>query len=171
MLESARRVLGPDHVNTRYGESVLARILAEEKRYEEAESLYRGSLESLRRTLGPEHGRTLNVMFNMASVLYIPWGKKEEASRLLCESYEIAARAHDQDYVRSVTYNLACLSAINGDKREALDWLRKSVEAGFDDAEGMSQDADLSSLHGDPEFERLLSAVKRNATPPAVTKP
>jgi non-specific serine/threonine protein kinase/serine/threonine-protein kinase len=160
VLETSRRVLGADHVGTRWGESILARILAGEKRYDEAEALYRGALDSLRRTLGPEHSRTLAVMFNMASGLYLSQGDYEKAELLLRDVYATATRIHDDAYLRDVAYNLGCFSALRGNRREALDWLRKSVEAGFSDGAGMSQDPDLASLRGDAEFDRIIAAAE-----------
>jgi tetratricopeptide (TPR) repeat protein len=166
ILEASRRILGPDHVDTRWGESILARILAEEKRYDEAEALYQGSLEGLRRSVGPDHLRTLNAMLNMANLVYVPRGDSAKAEPLLRDIYEAATRIHrDNDRVNAA-YSLGCVKAVQGDRRAALDWLRKSVEAGYSDAAYMSEDPDLASLHGDAEFDRLLAAARSKATPP-----
>ena len=165
-LETSRRIFGPDHVETRWGESILARILAQEKRYDKAETLYRGSLEGLRRTLGPDHGRTRSVMFNMASVLYVEQGDFAKAMPLLREVYETAIRIHDDNSAMGVAYNLGCFSALMDNRRAALDWLRKSIEAGYSDAAGMSKDPDLASLRGDAEFDLLLAAARSKAPPP-----
>jgi len=160
VLESDRRILGADHVETYFAESILARILAGQKRYDEAETLFQHSIPNLSRILGPEHERTLFAIYNMASFLYLPRRDYEKAERLLRDTYEIAHKIHDDDDCANTAYNLACLSAMKGDKRGALDWLRKSVEAGFSDADGISKDSDLLPLHGDPEFDRLIAAAR-----------
>jgi eukaryotic-like serine/threonine-protein kinase len=166
LTETRRRIFGADHHLTRSSESVLARVLAEEERYDEAEILYRGALESLRRTIGPDHPRTVNVMFNMASVLYMSQREYAKAEALLREVYETATRMHDDSYRPEAAYNLASACAMRGDRRAALDWLSKSIEAGFSDADHMSKDPDLASLRADAEFGPLLAAARANATPP-----
>ncbi len=55
----------------------------------------------------------------------------------------------------SILYNAACLYSNLKKKPEALDALRKAWELGFKDAVWARRDPDLSSLHGEPEFERL----------------
>ncbi|MBI3273487.1 MAG: HEAT repeat domain-containing protein [Planctomycetes bacterium] len=71
-------------------------------------------------------------------------------------------------------YNLACILSIQGKKAEALTWLRKAKTFGFDDADWMRLDGDLTSLRGEPEFQNLLQEMdksgpkgpRRRATPP-----
>jgi serine/threonine protein kinase len=55
----------------------------------------------------------------------------------------------------SILYNAACLYSNLKKKPEALDALRKAWELGFKDAVWARRDPDLTSLHGEPEFERL----------------
>ena len=55
----------------------------------------------------------------------------------------------------TVLYNVACLYCILKKSDEALDVLRRAWEAGFKDPVWVRRDPDLTSLHGDPEFERL----------------
>jgi eukaryotic-like serine/threonine-protein kinase len=163
VLEAQRRLLGVDHADTIYTESILARVVSEQKRFDEAEILFRESLENLRRVLGPAHGRTLGTMFSMATTLYWDQGNEEKAGQLLRETYEVARQAQNESWCGDASYNLGCLAASHGDSGEALDWLGKAIECGFAQAESMSQDPDLLSLHGDPEFDRLVAAAKNNA--------
>jgi hypothetical protein len=53
-------------------------------------------------------------------------------------------------------YNLACISAIQGKRQQALDHLRKAILRGFDDARWLEEDGDFASLRGDPEFLKLV---------------
>jgi len=55
----------------------------------------------------------------------------------------------------SILYNAACTFCGLNRKPEALDALRKAWEAGFRDSVWARRDPDLTSLHGDAEFERL----------------
>ncbi|MCK5134110.1 MAG: hypothetical protein KAR40_18430 [Candidatus Sabulitectum sp.] len=61
-----------------------------------------------------------------------------------------------------VTYNLACLEALQGNSEEALIWLEESVASGYADSEWMLQDEDLSSISDDPEFAELAAAADEN---------
>lgn len=70
-------------------------------------------------------------------------------------------------------YELGCAAALLGDRDEALDRLRRSVDYGWTDWDWMAKDPDLESLHGDPEFEAIVAEAKRQATPvlPADSRP
>ena len=60
-------------------------------------------------------------------------------------------------------YNLACVAALRGDRRQALDWLARAVDHGLKDADHMAKDDDLKSLRGDPAFEALVARARENA--------
>jgi tetratricopeptide (TPR) repeat protein len=54
-------------------------------------------------------------------------------------------------------YNLACSYALLRQKFEALESLRRAVMLGYSDLDYLLNDADLRSLHGHPEFQRIVS--------------
>lgn len=53
-------------------------------------------------------------------------------------------------------YNLACVRARLGQRRQALDALEQAVARGFADLARMAADEDLASLRGDDRFKRLV---------------
>lgn len=53
-------------------------------------------------------------------------------------------------------YNIACCYALMGDKKNALAWLDKAFQLDYSEFSFAQKDSDLKSLHGDPEFERLV---------------
>ena len=57
-------------------------------------------------------------------------------------------------------YNLACCYSLWGKTDQALAFLRKSIEAGFEDASHMEQDTDLDPIRDDPRFKAMLDALK-----------
>jgi len=57
-------------------------------------------------------------------------------------------------------YNLACSLALSKRRADALRSLKRAVDLGYDDADWMTQDPDLEDLKDDPEFLRLLDALK-----------
>jgi len=58
--------------------------------------------------------------------------------------------------VANVLYNAACTYALlQKNVEEALDMLRKAINAGWSNLEWVLRDPDLTSLHDDPEFQQL----------------
>jgi serine/threonine protein kinase/cytochrome c-type biogenesis protein CcmH/NrfG len=55
-------------------------------------------------------------------------------------------------------YNAACTYCVLRMKPEALAMFRRAVEAGYRNPEYAARDEDLSCLHDDPEFQRLIKA-------------
>jgi Flp pilus assembly protein TadD len=55
---------------------------------------------------------------------------------------------------QSAMYNMACMYALKGDREAALDWLEKSINAGFD-GDKLRKDEDLASLYDEPRFKKL----------------
>jgi predicted esterase len=54
-------------------------------------------------------------------------------------------------------YNIACLYALEGNRKEAIRTLRSSIEHGFQNFELLKTDPDLEKLRGDAEFKKLLA--------------
>ena len=55
----------------------------------------------------------------------------------------------------SAMYNLACAYALKGDRTSALEWLEKSINAGYDDTHNLQNDSDIASLRGDARFKQI----------------
>jgi len=53
-------------------------------------------------------------------------------------------------------YNAACACALQGDKAKAVDFLARSVKAGWDDFDHMQNDSDLDSIRNEPGYRALL---------------
>ncbi len=88
-------------------------------------------------------------------------GKYERAVEALKRSNELGANA-------TTMFNLACGYARLNDKAQALEWLEKSVQAGFNQPQGMSTDADLASLRDEARFKELVARAQANAKPCSV---
>lgn len=52
-------------------------------------------------------------------------------------------------------YNLACAYALKGDRSLGLEWLEKSINAGFDDSDKLKDDPDIAGLRGEPRFKHI----------------
>ncbi|MEA2423803.1 MAG: hypothetical protein QOH13_213, partial [Thermoleophilaceae bacterium] len=57
----------------------------------------------------------------------------------------------------SLHYGFACWEALHGDKEQALDHLRRSIEREREVREWAQNDEDLLSLREEPEFKQLIS--------------
>ncbi len=57
-------------------------------------------------------------------------------------------------------YNAACSFALAGKKREAFECLGMAVRRGMSNADHLVKDEDLTSLHGDPQWQPLMEACR-----------
>ncbi|MBI4834427.1 MAG: hypothetical protein HY811_06385 [Planctomycetes bacterium] len=55
-------------------------------------------------------------------------------------------------------YNMACACSLRGDKQEALDYLEKSIKAGWDDFAHLKKDSDLDNIREEPRYKKILKA-------------
>ena len=65
-------------------------------------------------------------------------------------------------------YNLACAYALKGDREAGIQWLEKSVNAGFDSPEKLRNDPDINNLRNDARFsaiEKLSSTLTLSQFP------
>ncbi len=58
-------------------------------------------------------------------------------------------------------YNLACIYSLRKEKEKALEYLKKSIIAGFIDWKHISQDTDLDNIRDMPEYKKLMSNKKQ----------
>jgi len=61
---------------------------------------------------------------------------------------------------KSILYNLGCVYTLKGDQDKAFETLLKAAENGWDSYEHLSQDPDLTVLHEDERWEKLIARVR-----------
>ncbi len=86
----------------------------------------------------------------LLAVGYAKFGKAAEAIREMEKA--VALRPNDPNTL----YNAACTYGRLEKKAEALAHLKRAKDHGYANLAWASRDADLSCLHGDPEFEALV---------------
>jgi eukaryotic-like serine/threonine-protein kinase len=164
LLAVARRVLGPDHPDTIDALNLLATTLRQQHRFTEAEQIYLEALAGRRRVLGPEHPQTLFVLENLGGV-EIQLGRLDDAERYYREVLDAQRRVLGPRHpeVADSLYNLGCVTALRGDRRAALGYVREGVAIGLtpDVVTYLRHDSDCDALHGDPEFEALVTQAER----------
>jgi beta-lactamase regulating signal transducer with metallopeptidase domain/tetratricopeptide (TPR) repeat protein len=79
--------------------------------------------------------------------------------------YDVAAQAFETSAARGYRegaslYNTACALSLKGDRARALDYLEKSLEAGFDDPGLVRKDEDLDNVRGEPRYRELLKMAE-----------
>ncbi len=88
---------------------------------------------------------------------YIDRGDLAEAERLrLREAELLSALDADPRWQANISYNLVCHYALTGAKEKALGYLEPSFEKRPQLVDWSQQDADLRSLHNDPDFQALV---------------
>jgi len=77
--------------------------------------------------------------------------------------FEIAAKASDKDSYRQkyIFYNLACVYAVNKNKKKALQNLKLAVQSGFSDIATIEKDEDLDSIRQTSEFHKIIQTLKK----------
>lgn len=83
-----------------------------------------------------------------------------------------ATQAFEAEYAiepsASAVYNMACVRALAGDRKGALDLLERAIFEGYGSSEHMVTDADLRSVRGEPRFrelQRLADDLELNTSP------
>ena len=153
-------MLGEEHPDFALSCNNLALLYKTTGRYDEAETLQREVLAASRRSLGEEHIFTQWSLYNLANTLR-EQARYDEAEELYRETLEIELRTLGGEHPETVDtlYQLGVNEALRGNRQKALDWLRRSVESGFSDADSLKEDAHLASLHGDPDFDALVELI------------
>ena len=102
VMETRRRMLGPEHPDTLTSMSNLASTYWNQGRWTEAEELEVQVMEIARRVLGPEHPSTLTSMGNLAST-YTNQGRLTEAEELEVQVMETRRRVLGPEHPSTLT--------------------------------------------------------------------
>lgn len=95
-----------------------------------------------------------NSMRFFRAILYARDGqyqKSEEDYRVLVDNHLV-----EDDALMNVYYNMACLYSLMNQPEQALDYLRQSLQMGFNDFAHMEQDTDLDNIRELPEYIELV---------------
>ena len=162
-LEGQRRVLGDDHWRVVELISSLASFYRAQGRFDEAEPLFFEVLDTRKRVFGDDHWLSIDAKSRLANV-YRDQGRLDESESFFLEILETRRRVQGNDHPDTLDSldNQARLNAQRGDRAQATSRLRQAIEAGYANADLMSRDPDLESLHG-PEFNALVEQARKNA--------
>jgi len=103
--------------------------------------------------LVPEDARARILL----STTYVEDGRAADAMTQLNRAIEL--RPDDAN----IHYNAACVYGLMGEKRKALDTLQKATQLGYSNWDWIARDTDLTCLHGESEFDRMIQEGRARA--------
>jgi non-specific serine/threonine protein kinase/serine/threonine-protein kinase len=161
-LAVVSRVFGPTHPNTLSVMTDLAETLQKEGHYGEAEKLQREILDHVRTIFGTDSPQTLDALQALAICMSVQ-KHYDEAKPLFAEAVHVATRIKSQDGLAAVWYSSACGAAVSGHPEDAVQDLRRAIDAGYVDAGRMANEDQLKSLGGTEQFKTLLAETRKRA--------
>jgi tetratricopeptide (TPR) repeat protein len=156
-----KELFGPDHSNLSRITRGLAGVYLAKGEFTEAAAIARESLRISEVAFGKGH---LECARSHSMIGYVEY--KLERYPESRQSYEtsLAIRQNilpkNHPGLATTCYNLACVSALDGDEERAFESLKMSLDAGWANPL-IFDDPDLDSLRGDPEFEEMLREVEK----------
>jgi eukaryotic-like serine/threonine-protein kinase len=157
--EGRKEVLGEghrEHVHTLFN---LGKLRESQGRYSEAEVFLRQAADGWTALFGALHPYVRKTKDGLARVFY--YQKRYREAEVIFREILEQQRQSGEEFVETLV-NLACVNALQSQRREALDCLREAVEAGFSDPAALA-DPDLASLQDDTEFRALLTTLQARA--------
>ena len=123
--------------------------------------MMKGDLDSARRRMDEPAGKNVSRLevFQMPYLLALS-GEKKDSEELLAKvirQFPISARATDYHHV---TYEIACIYAINGNEPEAMKWLQATAESGLRSHTLFARDPYLDKIRRLPQFGRFMAEMK-----------
>jgi tetratricopeptide (TPR) repeat protein len=100
VVETRKRILGPDHPDTLNSMANLSSIYQDQRRLKEAEEVMVQVMETRKQLLGPEHPVTLNSMSNLASIYRDRERWKEAIMNCLPSFYQKKGRYKEAEELR-----------------------------------------------------------------------
>ncbi|TMB62196.1 MAG: tetratricopeptide repeat protein, partial [Deltaproteobacteria bacterium] len=119
---------------------------------------YRGEVDSATRILQQvlEHHPKMDGIRPVLAMCLSAQGRRQEANeQLTAKVKEIATADHD------IAYWLASVYALQGEKDEALRWLKIAIRLGNENYRWFKTDPNWTSLHDDPQFKELTEPIEK----------
>jgi serine/threonine protein kinase/tetratricopeptide (TPR) repeat protein len=161
--------LGPVHPDTLLSMHNVAVCYRDLDRYAEALKLDEETLALCKTKLGPDHPDTLNSMVNVA-LDYAHLSRYTDALKLHEEALRLrtAKLGPNHPATADSLYYIGCVYALKIRKSKgganeadlAMQWLKKAMAAGFEDAARIKTDTDLDALRGRADFKQLLAGLE-----------
>jgi tetratricopeptide (TPR) repeat protein len=150
-------------LNPRYPDALnnLAAVYHGERQYKRAEKTYKRALK---------YGPNSAVTYRNLGTAYFSEGNYKEGAKAYRKALELNPNSFDPDQTEvieekishrqrvAISYCLAKAYAIAGKNEQALIYLRKAMDAGFNDRRLLMEDKEFAPLRTTPEFRQLIVA-------------
>ena len=145
----------PDALNN------LAAVYHGERKYKKAEKTYKMALK---------YGPNSAVTYRNLGTVYFSEGNYKEGAKAYQKALELNPNSFDSDRTEvkeerisrhqrvAVDYCLAKAYAMTGKNEQALIYLRKALDAGFNNRRLLMEDKEFAQLRTTPEFQQLIVA-------------
>ena len=145
----------PDALNN------LAAVYHGERKYKKAEKTYKMALK---------YGPNSAVTYRNLGTVYFSEGNYKEGAKAYQKALELNPNSFDSDRTEvkeerisrhqrvAIDYCLAKAYAMTGKNEQALIYLRKALDAGFNNRRLLMEDKEFAQLRTTPEFHQLLVA-------------
>ncbi|MDT4895475.1 MAG: eukaryotic-like serine/threonine-protein kinase [Acidobacteriota bacterium] len=123
---------------------------------------YRGEVEAAARLLEEvlEKNPRLDGMRPIYAICLSKLGRHAEAQAQITEQVKDAAAA-DHD----ISYWLACVYALEGERDQAFEWLERAVNLGNENKLWFESDPNWENLRDDPRFAELMRKIESSRPP------
>ncbi len=150
-------------LNPRYPDALnnLAAVYHGERKYKKAEKTYKRALK---------YGPNSAVTYRNLGTAYFSEGNYKEGAKAYQKALELNPNSFDPDQTQiieekisrrqriAISYCLAKAYAMAGKNEQALIYLRKAMDAGFNDRRLLMEDKEFAQLRTTPEFHQLIVA-------------
>ncbi|MDR8393225.1 FlgO family outer membrane protein [Aliifodinibius sp. S!AR15-10] len=115
---------------------------------------YKKAITILESVIKKEPSRRMS--YPTLAMCYVKNGDPDKAAELITDEL-LAISATDCE----MAYRMATYCVVEGNKSEALHWLRKTIYLGYENYPWITSNPAWSSLHDHPEFQKVTSDLKR----------
>jgi tetratricopeptide (TPR) repeat protein len=150
-------------LNPRYPDALnnLAAVYQGERKYKKAEKTYKRALK---------YGPDFAVTYRNLGTAYFSEGNYKEGAKAYQKALELNPNSFDSNQTEvleerisrrqrvAINYCLAKAYALAGKNEQALIYLRKALDAGFNDRRLLMEDKEFGQLRTTPEFQQLIVA-------------
>jgi tetratricopeptide (TPR) repeat protein len=150
-------------LNPRYTDALnnLAAVYHGERKYKKAEKTYKRALK---------YGPNSAVTYRNLGTTYFGEGNYKEGAKAYQKALELNPNSFVPDQTEvveektsrrqrvAISYCLAKAYAMAGQNEQALIYLRKAMDAGFNDRRLLMEDKEFAQLRTTPEFHQLIVA-------------
>ena len=160
-LRIQEKSLGPDHPEVAIALGLYGVLLRRAGDPDGARRSYERALAILEAAVGPDDMDAARTRSYLGYLEY-SLGNYDDARRHTLRALEEYRRIFSSGHraLAGPLYNLACLSALEGERDQALEFLREAVACGYAER-GLLDDPDFAALRGDTEFEAIVSEVRQ----------